>query len=169
MERETTVSQLAALVAKDGHRWHGAEIDLGELRDIDDLADAMRLAARGDEPVFVFVEEDDEWFAVVRIDGGEEPRVFVSDVRMLAVSDIAERFFADLVVDTAETETDDAVAGARMRADAQPGGDTGILADFGISAKQLVAMCRREGQVPADVITEIADQLGCVDEIEVYR
>ncbi|MBX6372424.1 MAG: tRNA adenosine deaminase-associated protein [Acidothermus sp.] len=158
------MAHLATLVAKDGRRWHGAEIDLNELRDLGDLADAMRLAARGDEPVFVFIEEEDEWFAIVRIDGLDDPRVFVSDLRMLAVSDLADRFFADFLAEPAED-----VEGVDGGEGAVPGGDVEILADFGITGKALVAMCTREGQVPADIITEIGEQLGCVDEIEVYR
>ena len=40
----------------------------------------------------LFVEEDDEWFAVLRVDADNEPRVFVSDARVIASSDTAALF-----------------------------------------------------------------------------
>ena len=40
----------------------------------------LREVGEADEPVLPFVEREDAWWAVVRVDGDEDPRVFVSDV-----------------------------------------------------------------------------------------
>ena len=56
-----------------------------------------------------------------------------------------------------------------VRPDAEPRGATDVLADLGISAAQLLAMCAEEGMLPADVITAVCERLGCAEEIEVYR
>ena len=53
--------------------------------------------------------------------------------------------------------------------DADPVGDADILADLGIPAQRLLALCAREGMLPADVTTEVCQVLGCVDEVEELR
>ncbi len=175
------MAHFAALVAFSKGRWRGAdlEIDLDEAGDIEDVADSMRDASIDDGPVLLFVEEDDEWFGIVRVDGAGEPRAFISDARVVSVSDLAGAVFGDVVPDDiadrgeaiAEDEDiradDDEQAGVKPAA--EPAGATDLLADHGISSAELLEMCAEEGALPGDVITAICERLGCADEIEVYR
>ncbi len=172
------MSNFAALVARTDGSWRGAEVDLGEVEDIEDVVELMRDAGNDADSVVMFVEENDEWFAVVRIDKTGEPRVFISDARMVALSELAGVLFADLVTDEVADEGEAIAEDEDIEADddrpigkaaAEPGGATDILADFGISGAELLAMCAEEGQLPADVVSSICERLGCGDAIEVYR
>lgn len=53
--------------------------------------------------------------------------------------------------------------------EADPVGDADLLADLGIPAQKLLALCAHEGSMPADVTAEICQVLGCADEVEELR
>ncbi len=176
------MSHFAAMIARTESRWKGAdadEITLDDLNDIEQIVDVMRDASVGEGSVVLFVEEDDEWFAVVRVDGTDDPRIFISDARVVAVSQLAMAVFGDLApdeaVDVSEAIAEDEDVRAEddespsVRPVPEPSGATDLLADYGISSQDLLDMCAEEGALPADVITTICERLGCADEIEVYR
>jgi putative tRNA adenosine deaminase-associated protein len=173
------VSHFAALIVRTGRGWKGADIDIDDAADIEEVADLLRDAAIDDGPVVMFVEEDDEWFGVVRVDGNNDPKVFISDARMVAVSPLAMTLFADLAPDEIADESEAIAEDEDILADddeqpsvkpaAEPSGAAGLLADFGLPDADLLAMCAEEGALPADVITGICERLGCAEEIEVYR
>jgi putative tRNA adenosine deaminase-associated protein len=174
------VSHFAALVAKSSDGWKSSEVELEGVADIDEVADLLRDASVDEGPVLLFVEEDDEWFGIVRVDGGiGEPRSFISDARVVPASELAGLVFEeelpeeDLLADVdvsldedAEPEEEEEPA---VRPDAEPRGASDVLADFGITAAELLAMCAEEGMLPADVISAVCERLGCAEEIEVYR
>ncbi|HEY5453954.1 MAG TPA: tRNA adenosine deaminase-associated protein [Acidothermaceae bacterium] len=175
------MSHFAALAARTDDGWHSTEVELEGLADIDEVAEVMRDASVDDGPVLLFVEEDDEWFAIVRVDGVGEPRTFISDARVVPGSELAalvyeeeppqdafEELESALDDDDEDVELDEEEEPA-ARPDAEPRGATDVLADLGISAPQLLAMCAEEGMLPADVITAVCERLGCAEEIEVYR
>lgn len=175
------MSHFAAVAARTDDGWHSTEIELDGLADIDAVAEVLRDASVDDGPVLLFVEEDDEWFAIVRVDGVGEPRTFISDARVVpgselaslvyeeeAVEDVLEEPQSSLDDDDDDVELDEEEEPA-TRPDTEPRGATDVLADFGISASQLLAMCAEEGMLPADVITAVCERLGCAEEIEVYR
>ncbi|HET9187834.1 MAG TPA: tRNA adenosine deaminase-associated protein [Acidothermaceae bacterium] len=170
------------MIARTGSRWKGTDaddIDLDNVDDIEQVVDLMRDASVDESPVVMFVEEDDEWFAVVRVDGADEPRIFISDARVVAASDLAMALFGDLASDEALDVSEAIAEDEDVRAEddespsvrpvAEPSGATDVLADYGISSQDLLDMCAEEGALPADVITAICERLGCADEIEVYR
>jgi putative tRNA adenosine deaminase-associated protein len=177
------VPHFAALVAKDDDAWTTSEIELEELADIDEVAEVMRDASIHDGPVLLFVEQNDEWFAIMRVDGAGEPRTFISDARVVPGNELAATIFeemseevvaVDIVDDDFDDDEDADVAEPEEekpapRADAEPRGATDVLADFGIGSAQLLAMCAAEGMLPADVIAAVCERLGCAEEIEVYR
>jgi putative tRNA adenosine deaminase-associated protein len=175
------VSHFAALAAKTDDGWHSSEVELDGLADIDEVAEIMRDASVDEGPVLLFVEQDDEWFAIVRVDGAGEPRTFISDARVVPGSPLAALVFEEVPEDVVEDvdvslddDDDDDVdvdepEEPAARPDAEPRGVSDVLADLGISASQLLAMCAEEGMLPADVITAICERLGCAEEIEVYR
>ena len=53
--------------------------------------------------------------------------------------------------------------------DSEPLGDADLLADLGTSRRELIALVKHEGTLPADVITEVCERAGCVDELETLR
>jgi putative tRNA adenosine deaminase-associated protein len=176
------VSHFAALVARSHDRWKGSDIDeikLTDLDDIEDVADLMRDASVDEGPVLLFVEQDDEWFGIVRVDGVGEPKAFISDARVVPMSELAALLFEDIVPDDVADEAEALAEDEDIRADddeqpsvkpaAEPRGVTDLLADLGISGDALLSMCGEEGALPADVITAVCERLGCVEEIEVYR
>ena len=175
------MSHFAALAAKTDDSWHSSEVELQGLADIDEVAEVMRDASVDDGPVLLFVEQDDEWFAIVRVDGAGEPRTFISDARVVPGSELAALVFEevpeDVIEDLEDVSLDDddddveleETEEPAVRPDAEPRGATDVLADLGISAAQLLAMCAEEGMLPADVITAVCERLGCAEEIEVYR
>ena len=85
------MSYFTAVLARDGDKWFPRDVDLEGLESLDELADALRAREVGDaEPVLAFIEREDSWWAVVRVDGDEDPRVFVSDVVGAAASTYSE-------------------------------------------------------------------------------
>ena len=174
------MSHFAALAARTDDGWHSTEVELEGLADIDEVAEVMRDASVDDGPVLLFVEEDDEWFAIVRVDGVGEPRTFISDARVVPGSELAALVYEEEPPDDAFEEPESALDDDEdvevdeeeepaARPDAEPRGATDVLADLGIPASQLLAMCAEEGMLPADVITAVCERLGCAEEIEVYR
>lgn len=161
------MSYFAAALARTEDGWTGSELDLGELEDIEALAEALRdLTADGDGPALLMVEEDDEYLAVVRVDGGstlDEPRVFLSDRRAVQGSDVAAMLWE--VAD--EDEEDDDEEGTRPVA--EPVGDAALLADLGTPADRLLELCAEEGLLPGDVMLELCERAGCGDVFEGLR
>src|SRR4051794_18109908 len=100
-------------------------MDLTGVEDLDTLTDQLRdvLADEGASTVVLFVEEDDEYLAIVRLDGEAEPRVFLSDVRVVDSSVIASMLYeeaaAESLEDDDEEAADDDEDGA-LRAEADP-------------------------------------------------
>ncbi|GAB4064869.1 hypothetical protein GCM10028777_12560 [Angustibacter speluncae] len=73
------MSFFTAVMASDGSSWRARDVDVEDCADLDDLADLMRGVALGDDPVLCVIEREDGWFALVRVDGEDDPRLFVSD------------------------------------------------------------------------------------------
>jgi putative tRNA adenosine deaminase-associated protein len=164
------VSYFAAALTRTEGGWTGVELDLSDVEDLDQLADALRdLTGDGPGPALLLLEEDDEHLAVVRVDGGagslEEPRIFLSDRRAVLASDVAQMLWED--VDAPVDEEDDEDEGTRPIA--EPVGDAAILADLGTPAAELLALCAEEGLLPADVLTAVCERAGCDDVLESLR
>jgi len=161
------VSYFAAALARTEEGWTGAEVDLSEAEDLEALAELLRdLTGEGPGPALVLLEEDDEYLAVVRVDGGSggltEPRVFLSDRRAVQQSDVAAMLWEE-----AEEHDDDDEEGTRPVA--EPVGDASLLADLGTPAPDLLRLCAEEGRLPADVMTELCERAGCADALEGLR
>jgi putative tRNA adenosine deaminase-associated protein len=98
------VSYFAAVLARSEDGWVAAELDLDEVESLDDVGDAAQGALReeapdaDDELLVVLVEQQDEWFGVVRFELGEDPRVFVSDAAAALRHALGETLLPDLVV-----------------------------------------------------------------------
>jgi len=142
--------------------WSGAEVDLGSAEIIDDLGDAVTeaLGLTGDELALLCVEVEDEWFAIVRYRGEEEPRVFLSDAHAVLSDTLGELFaeFAGVVPDKESSEL-----GVR------PAGDFELLSDLGVSSEELLELSMEEGMLPADILSVIAERLSFADELDRLR
>jgi len=162
------VSYFAAALARSEQGWTGVELDLDEVDDLESLADLLRdLTGDGQGPALL-LEEDDEHLAVVRVDGGAgslaEPRVFLSDRRAVANSEVAAMLWEDAEDEAGEDEDDEGT-----RPIAEPVGDATVLADLGTSAQELLDLCAEEGLLPADVLTTVCERAGCDDVLERLR
>ena len=167
------MAYFAAALARSDGAWVGSEFDLDDVEDLDQVVDMLRELAGDDSegPALLFVEEDDEWFGVVRVDGDNDPRVFVSDSRVVEQSRVAgilyEEAAAQPVLEAEESEDDDDEES--MRPAAEPAGDAELVADLGTSSARLLELCAEEGQLPADIITAICERAGCLDELDQLR
>ena len=162
------MSYFAVALTRDEDGWVGQELDLDESEDLEVLAEHLReLTGDGEGPALLLLEEDDEYVAVVRADGGpgalDEPRVFLSDRRAVQASEVA----AMLWEDAAGGEASDDDEGTRPVA--EPVGDSGLLSDLGTSASELLELCAEEGLLPADVLTTVAERAGAAEALEQVR
>lgn len=161
------MSYFAAGLARTDQGWAGTELDLDDVADLDQLVDVLRdLADDSVGPVVMLLEEDDEYVAIVRVQGGgslDEPRVFLSDRRAVQASEVA----ALLWERDDDSDEDDEDEGTRPVA--EPVGDSGLLADLGTPSDELLRLCADQGVLPADVLTEICERAGCADVLEDLR
>jgi putative tRNA adenosine deaminase-associated protein len=181
-----TVSYFAAAVVRDTNGWTAAEVDLGGVADIDEVADRLRDVDPDAGVSLLFVESDDVYLAILRLDEGEDLRVFGSDSAFAEESRLGALLIGDLKapvpeIDDVEEAGGGAAAGSSSTSgdedsdrpaadpDADPVGDADLLADLGISSRQLLALCAHEGMLPADVTAEVCQIIGAGDEVEELR
>ena len=155
-------SALALTRAGVGAAWQGAEVDLAEVEDLDGATDLLR---EGGATGALFVEEDDEWFGVVRVEGDDDARVFLSDRRVLETSDLAGRLFADALPPVLPGDDDD----ESSRPEIEPAGDADLLADLGTSGGRVMELTAEEGLLPGDVIAALVESAGGTDVVEALR
>lgn len=154
----------AAVLSRSDGEWNGREIDMDAVEDLDSLVESMRDLAEGGTALF-FLEEDDEYLAIARVDGDLDPRTFLSDDRAVQTSPRAALVMEDILI-VPESEDDEEEG---IKPDPEPVGDTDIVADLGVDADTLVRLCSEEGMLPADVITAICEKAGCADMLEDLR
>ncbi|HEU5035151.1 MAG TPA: tRNA adenosine deaminase-associated protein [Mycobacteriales bacterium] len=165
----------AAVLARDASGWSGEEVDLKGVDDLDGLVEEMRGVHDDAQTLLLFVEEDDEWFAAVRVDGDSDPRVFLSDGRATATSELAA-LLAE-AAEVAEPIDDDAEEPGAADEDeeeavqpaGEPIGDADLLTDLGTPAARLLALCAEEGQLPADIVTALCERAGCGEALDALR
>jgi putative tRNA adenosine deaminase-associated protein len=157
------VTYFAVAVARTSSGWSGQEVDLAGVDDIDALADLLRDEAEdADGPALLLLEEDDEYVGVVRVDGDDEPRVFLSDRRSATASGLA-RPLAEAIGDVPPVEEEG------TRPAAEPLGDPALLDDLGISSERLLDLCAEEGMLPADVMSALGEDIGFLEVLERAR
>ena len=166
------MSIFAAAVARGKNGWTASELELSGLADIDEVVDALRDTEPDADLALLFVESDDEYLAVLRLDEGEDLRVFASDSAFAGESRVGSVLLGEVETpaleldDLTDTDTDDEKP---ADPDADPVGDADLLGDLGISAQRLLALCGMEGMLPSDVTAEICQKIGCGDEMEELR
>ncbi|WP_256331400.1 MULTISPECIES: hypothetical protein [unclassified Streptomyces] len=178
----------AALLARTEDGWEASDTELDDVETLTDLADLAREAAVDDDTVVAFIEQEDVWFGVVRVDGEDDPRVFLSNAAAAARSSYGAMLADELLgreeedaaddldsldldgTEDGEPEPDNDVENddpleAVNGTDGPPHGplgDAGLLADLGIGEKELLAL-------DGDALGTIADALGCTEVLEAVR
>jgi putative tRNA adenosine deaminase-associated protein len=154
------VPYFTAVVARERRRWVAQALDLDSIADLDELAGELRAVVDDeDEPVLLMVEREDAWWAVVRVDGEDDPRVFVSDSSGAAVSAYSA------VLELAAADDDDEDDVVRQGACA---GDFDVLADLGTSPEQLREMCDEEVP-PMAALAAVAERAGFAEVLDSLR
>jgi putative tRNA adenosine deaminase-associated protein len=136
--------------------WIGTETDLVEVAGVDDITDILRETAveTAGDTVVLLIEQEDEWFAVVRLDDADDPRVFLSDPRATQTSDLAHMLHEQI------GEIDEVPTG-------DPVGDPGLLSDLGIEAARLTRLGERT--LPGDALSVIAERVGFAEDYDRLR
>jgi putative tRNA adenosine deaminase-associated protein len=173
------VSYFAAAAVRGPDGWSASEVDLSGVADVEEVADRLRDVDPDAELSLLFVESDDAYLVILRLDEGEDLRVFGSDSVFATESRLGALLLGD--VETPALEIDQAVAppagdDAEEEADrpaaepdVDPVGDADLLADLGVSSRRLLELCSHDGMMPADVTAEVCQAIGCGDEIEELR
>ncbi|WP_239013174.1 tRNA adenosine deaminase-associated protein [Streptomyces sioyaensis] len=177
----------AALLARTEDGWEASDTELDDVETLTDLADLAREAAVDDDTVVAFIEQEDAWFGVIRVDGEDDPRVFLSNAAAAAKSSYGAMLTDELLgreeddaaddldsldldgTEDGEPDPDDNVDDDTLEAvngsDGPPRGplgDAALLADLGVSEKELLAL-------DSDALGTIADSLGCTEVLEAVR
>ncbi|MFJ3422243.1 hypothetical protein ACIPN8_38630 [Streptomyces sp. NPDC086082] len=174
----------AALLARTEDGWEASDTELDDVESLSDLAELAREASPEDDTVLVLIEQEDAWFGVVRIDGEDDPRIYVSDAAAAARSSYGEILLtdellgrdpdADDVVDLdsldldgtedGDAEEDDDEDGTSAEAvPHSPVGDSQILDDLGVGEKELLLLDAD------DALSSIAEALGASEVLETVR
>ena len=165
-----------AAVRGSSKDWSAAEVDLSRATDIDEVADRLRDVDADAEVSVLFVESDDSYLVIMRLDDGEDLRIFGSDSAFIEENRLGAVLLGDIegpasgleeVADVTDSDDDDELPAPSP--DADPVGDADLLADLGVPAQQLLALCAQEGMLPADITSEITAVMGCANEVEELR
>jgi putative tRNA adenosine deaminase-associated protein len=174
------VSYFAAAAVRNATGWAAAEVDLSGVNDVEEVADRLRDVDPEADLSLLFVESDDVYLVILRLDEGEDLRVFGSDSAFAEESRLGAVLLDDLKpppLGVEEALGEEAQAGddeesverSVAHADVEPVGDPDLLSDLGVPAHRLLALCAQEGMLPADVTAEVCQVIGCGDEIEELR
>ncbi|MEV5170840.1 hypothetical protein AB0L10_07045 [Streptomyces flaveolus] len=173
----------AALLARTEDGWEASDTELDDVETLSDLADLAREASPDEDTVLVLIEQEDAWFGVVRVDGEDDPRIYVSDAAAAQRSAYGELLLTDELLgrepgaddvpdldsldldgtEDGESEDDDEEGAATDAVPHSPVGDSEILDDLGISEKELRALDAD------DALNTIAEALGASEVLETVR
>ncbi|GIH09845.1 hypothetical protein Rhe02_79120 [Rhizocola hellebori] len=150
--------------------WSASELDLSGVADVDEVADLLRDAEPDASVSLLFVEAVDAYLAIMRLDEGEDLRIFGSDSAFAEESRLGKLLLSD--VESPALEIDEEVDDEdKPAADptVDPVGDADLLADLGVSAHKLLQLCATDGLLPSDITAELCQMIGCGDEVEELR
>ncbi|CAM5228627.1 hypothetical protein ADL28_37330 [Streptomyces violaceusniger] len=168
----------AALLARTAEGWEASDTELDDVETLTDLIELARLASKDDDTVLAFIEHEDAWFGVVRVDGEDDPHIYVSDAAAAARTSYGSMLTDELLgrdpdddldslVDLDGTEDGEPDRDDEDADDAPvplgPLGDADILADYGMDEKELKSL-------DGDALESIAEMLGCsMEGLEAVR
>lgn len=166
-------AHFAAAVVRGKPGWSASELDLSGVADVDEVADLLRDAEPDASVSLLFVEAVDAYLVVMRLDEGEDLRIFGSDSAFAEESRLGKLLLSDvespaLEIDE-EVDPDDEDDKPSVDPAVDPVGDADLLADLGVSAHKLLQLCATDGLLPADITAELCQMIGCGDEVEELR
>ena len=153
---EEGLSYFTAVLAREGKAWTTHDLEVDSATELPELTAELRDLVDDDEPVLLLVEREDAWWAVVRVDGDEDPRVFVSDIA--GASPVAVRRPAGRGRRGA----------TRCPSPAPAAGDLDLLGDLGTTPDTLREMCDEE-VIPMDALAAVAEAAGFAEVLDALR
>ncbi|WP_327007830.1 tRNA adenosine deaminase-associated protein [Dactylosporangium sp. NBC_01737] len=170
------MSHFAAAVTRGSKSWAAAELDLSGVADVEEITERLRDTDPDATVSLLFVESDDAYLVILRLDDGEDLRIFGSDSVFAAESrlgaillgDIEEQL-PEIIDEEVDAADDDDEERPSVEPDIEPVGDPELLADLGLPGGRLLELCAQEGMLPADLTAEICQAIGAGDEIEELR
>ncbi|MFC5381980.1 tRNA adenosine deaminase-associated protein [Aquipuribacter nitratireducens] len=184
------MSYFTALLVPGGRSWSSRDADLMEVDSLEELVDTVREQVDGGTGLVV-LEREDEWFALVRVDGDDDARVFVSDLPAARASTFSGVFAdPDVWSDAGSLRAaglvpdDDGFGGgydedepaAPVSEEDAPkvtevpwAGDLSVLEDMGIGGEALKQVVEDDADDPARALTEIGERVGFLDLLETLR
>jgi putative tRNA adenosine deaminase-associated protein len=130
--------------------WRAASLATTAARDLDTLVRTLRQQP-GDLGVLGLVSVDDDFFVLVRVEG-QDIRYLLSDVTAATEWPLARAVLDRLDIPVPDDDDDDR---------AQPAGDLTIVADLGMAAMDMGALCDDFDLYPDEMLDKIAERLGC--------
>jgi putative tRNA adenosine deaminase-associated protein len=129
--------------------------------------------------VLALIEHEDEWFALIRVDGDDEPRLFVSDLAAASHSRYGPLLAPAADVDSADdldatdedddeddSDEDEQEEESKIAAWA---GETDLLEDFGVSGRTLRKLVEENGEDPGAVLAEVGETVGFGELLDALR
>lgn len=167
------MSYFAAAVVRESESWSAFELSLTDAADVEDVAERLRDLRPAAEVSLLFVESDDSYLVIMRLDNGDDLRVFGSDSAFADESRIGKLLLGDISQPALDLDldaaADDDAADRKLAADVDPAGDAELLTDLGVTGSRLLKLCRHEGMLPSDITAEVCQSIGCGDEVEELR
>ena len=150
------MSYFAAAVVRGADGWTASELDLTGVADVEEVADRLRDVDPDADLSLLFVESDDAYLVILRLDEGEDLRVFGSDSVFAEESRLGALLLGDIEAPALEIDEAGRAAGGRGGAttrpsqpaadpDADPVGDADLLADLGVSVAPAARAVRARG------------------------
>ncbi|CAM5501490.1 hypothetical protein SAVIM338S_03624 [Streptomyces avidinii] len=185
----------AALLARTEDGWEASDMELDDVESLSDLIDLARSAAVDDDTVVALIEQEDAWFGVVRVDGEEDPRYYVSNASNASRSSYGSMLTDELLgkdeeddeldeldldgtedgedevtasyadEDTEEEEDEDADDGVRAGAEPVPSGPLGDPRLL----DDLGVSHKQLMTLDGEALSEIAESLGATEVLEAVR
>lgn len=143
---ETELDFAVAAYREEG-TWQVIPLPLRERADLSTLVSSLRRYP-SESGVIGLISVDEDFFILARVIGGRA-RLLISDVTAATEWPLAKQVVDEL--DIPMTDDDD---------EQVPAGDLGIVADLGMSAMDMGALCDDIDLYPDEMLGEIADKLG---------
>ncbi len=102
------------------------------------------------------VSVDEDYFLLARVAAAGHIRLLLSDVGAATESPLARAVVEHLKLPSPDDDDDQV----------QPAGDLGIVADLGLSAMELGALCDETDLYPDELLSDIADRLGFGEQFD---
>jgi putative tRNA adenosine deaminase-associated protein len=175
-----SVAYFTAVIARSSGTWRARDVEVDDVTSLEELTDGLRAVSIGDQPVLAVIEHEDEWFALIRVDGDDEPRLFVSDLAAASHSRYGPLLAPAADVDSVddleaadEDEDDDEGGGEKEQEEegkvAAWAGEADLLEDFGVSGRTLRKLVEESGDDPGAVLAGVGETVGFGELLDALR